>query len=140
MARFDDARVIVAAAAAADFTPHAASDQKIKKSERMTLELDKAVDILEAVGKKSDGKVLVGFAAETTNLIDCAKQKLAKKNLDLIVANDVSPANDPFGSDTNQVTFISATGETIEWPRMSKREIADAIFNYVRDHFLEGLG
>ena len=92
--------------------------QKIKKSgEDLTLCLTETVDILAEVGKRKDGIILVGFAAETENLESFAKAKLQRKHLDLIVVNDVSPESDVFGSDTNQVTLISKTGEKIEWPR-----------------------
>ena len=83
--------------------------------------------------------VLVGFAAETTDLTKYAREKLEKKNLDLVVANDVSPGSDTFGSDTNQVTLISRTGDVIEWPRMSKGEVAKGILDYVRNTLLEEL-
>ncbi|MDH7601588.1 MAG: phosphopantothenoylcysteine decarboxylase, partial [Armatimonadota bacterium] len=88
--------------------------------------------------KRKGRTILVGFAAETSDLEKNATEKLVNKNLDLIVANDVSQGNDVFGSDTNEVTLISRTGDRLRWPRMSKREVAEGILNYVRDHFLEG--
>jgi phosphopantothenoylcysteine decarboxylase/phosphopantothenate--cysteine ligase len=90
------------------------------------------------VGKRKGRTVLVGFAAETSDLEKNAAEKLVSKNLDLIVANDVSQGNEVFGSDTNEVTLISRTGDKIRWPRMSKREVANGILNYVKEHFLEG--
>jgi phosphopantothenoylcysteine decarboxylase/phosphopantothenate--cysteine ligase len=137
--RIKDTNVMVSAAAPADFTPAQVRDQKVKKSAKWTLELDKADDILEEVGHKKGRMILVGFAAETQNLEEHAKDKLERKNLDLIVANDVSPGSDVFGSDTNQVTLISRAGDKIQWPRMSKREVANAILDYVKNHFLEEL-
>jgi phosphopantothenoylcysteine decarboxylase/phosphopantothenate--cysteine ligase len=137
--RIKPVHVMVSAAAPADFTPAQVRDQKVKKSEKWTLELDKANDILEEVGRTKDNMVLVGFAAETENIEEYAKSKLERKNLDLIVANDVSPGSDVFGSDTNQVTLFSRTGEKVEWPRMSKREVANAILDYVKKNFLEEL-
>ncbi|MCE5314630.1 MAG: bifunctional phosphopantothenoylcysteine decarboxylase/phosphopantothenate--cysteine ligase CoaBC [Armatimonadota bacterium] len=137
--RIKDVNVMVSAAAPADFTPAQVRDQKVKKSEKWTLELDRADDILEEVGQMKGRMVLVGFAAETEKIEEYAKIKLEKKNLDLIVANDVSPGSDVFGSDTNQVTLFSRTGEKIEWPRMSKREVANAILDYVKNHFMEAL-
>lgn len=134
----EDADVLVCAAAPADFVPAEVSQEKIKKSDRLMLELDKAVDILGEIGKHKGRTVLVGFAAETSDLEKNAKEKLVAKNLDLIVANDVSQGNDVFGSDTNEVTLISRTGEIVHWPRMSKQEVANGILDYVRDHFLEG--
>lgn len=134
---FAGADVFISAAAPADFTPAQKRDQKIKKSEQWILELDKAVDILASLGTHKGDSVLVGFAAETENLEEYAQSKLENKNLDLIVANDVSPGSETFGSDTNQVTLISRTGETVNWPRMSKREVANGILDYVRKNFLE---
>jgi phosphopantothenoylcysteine decarboxylase/phosphopantothenate--cysteine ligase len=135
--RLDDVNMVVSAAAPADFTPAQVRDQKVKKSEKWTLELDKANDILEEVGQRKGDMILVGFAAETENIEEYAKGKLNKKNLDLIVANDVSPDSDVFGSDTNQVTLYSRTGDKVEWPRMSKREVAGAILDYVKNNFME---
>ena len=132
-----DADLFVSAAAPADFTPVKAEGQKVKKSARWTLELDKAEDILAEVGKQKGKTVLVGFAAETEDMERHARQKLKGKNLDLIVANDVSAESDVFGSDTNQVTLICKTGDKIEWPRMSKREVANSILDYVKKNLLE---
>ncbi|MCE5199407.1 MAG: bifunctional phosphopantothenoylcysteine decarboxylase/phosphopantothenate--cysteine ligase CoaBC [Armatimonadota bacterium] len=139
LANAKDAKVFVSAAAPADFVPAQIRDQKVKKSVKWTLELDQAQDILADVGYNKGNTVLVGFAAETQNLETYAMEKLGKKNLDLIVANDVSAGSDVFGSDTNQVTLFSKTGEKIEWPRMSKREVANGILDYVKRHFLEEL-
>lgn len=133
------ANIFVSAAAPADFTPSQVKDQKIKKSVHWTLELDKAEDILASVGKNKGGTILVGFAAETENLEAHAEQKLKAKNLDLIVANDVSPGTDTFGSDTNQVVLLSRTGERVRWPRMSKREVANGILDYIKKNLMEEL-
>ena len=130
------ADVFICAAAPADFTPAEVSGEKIKKSGPLTLKLDRAVDILGEAGKRKGRTVLVGFAAETCDLEKYAAQKLKKKNLDLIVANDVSAESDTFGSDTNEVILISRTGDKIRWPRMSKRGVANGILDYVRDNFL----
>lgn len=135
--RIEEARVFVSAAAPADFVPRNPSSRKIKKQPGLTLELDKAVDILEELGRNKAGRVLVGFAAETENLEDNARSKLAAKNLDLIVANDVSAEGGAFGADTNEVTLISRTGEVLRWPRLSKRQVADGLLNYIRTNFLE---
>ena len=137
--RLENVNMVVSAAAPADFTPAQVRDQKVKKSEKWTLELDKADDILEEVGQRKGNMILVGFAAETENIEKYAKGKLGRKNLDLIVANDVSPGSDVFGSDTNQVTLYSRNGDKVEWPRMSKREVAGAILDYVKNHFMEEL-
>lgn len=136
-AKAGEADLFVSAGAPADFVPRVASDQKIKKDVTFALELDRAVDILEEIGRKKGKTILVGFAAETTNIDAYAREKLERKNLDLIVANDVSAAGGAFGGDTNQVTLISRDGETLDWPRMSKREVANSILDYVSNHFME---
>lgn len=135
--RVGDARVLISAAAPADFAPVKAAGQKVKKTPNWTLELKETEDILARVGAAKGDTILVGFAAETENLEQHASEKLAAKNLDLIVANDVSHGADVFGSDTNQVTLISGSGDVISWPRMSKREVANVILDYVKNHFLE---
>lgn len=137
--RVKSARVFISAAAPADFRPAQMAEQKIKKSNHLTLELDKAQDILAHIGVDKGNTILVGFAAETENLEKFAGDKLKAKNLDLIVANDVSLGSEVFGSDANQVTLYSRTGEKVEWPRMSKREVANGILEYVKNHFLEEL-
>lgn len=134
-----NANIFVSAAAPADFTPSQVKDRKIKKSVHWTLELDKAEDILASVGKNKGGTILVGFAAETEDLETHAEQKLRAKNLDLIVANDVSPGSDTFGGDTNQVVLLSRTGERVRWPRMSKREVANGILDYIKKNLMEEL-
>ncbi|MFQ3548619.1 MAG: bifunctional phosphopantothenoylcysteine decarboxylase/phosphopantothenate--cysteine ligase CoaBC [Armatimonadota bacterium] len=131
------ADLFISAAAPADFTPAEPQDSKIKKTEKLTLELDKALDILSEVGQNKGDTILVGFAAETENIEKYAKDKLNNKNLDLIVANDVSSSSETFGSDTNQVTLISRFGDTIAWPRMSKSEVANSILDYVKTTFME---
>lgn len=139
MEKVKDARIFVSAAAPADFTPAHVTDQKVKKSVHWTLELDQAEDILAEVGRHKGKMILVGFAAETEKLEEHAQEKLQKKNLDLIVANDVSTGSDTFGSDTNQVMLLSRTGESIRWPRMSKSEVADGILDYIRRNLWEDL-
>lgn len=140
MSRMEQVRLLISAAAPADFVPARVEQRKIKKTEKLTLELDKAVDILEEVGRNKGERILVGFAAETDNLEERAREKLRKKNLDVILANDVSTPNGAFGSDTNQVTLISRDGDKVEWPRMSKREVAGAILDYVKNHCMEVSG
>ncbi len=128
-----DADIVICAAAVADFAPVAQSSKKIKKSESgLTLQMDRTPDILEFVGKQKGGRILVGFAAETEDLLKNAKEKLQSKNADLIVANEVSPGNDVFGSDTNQVTVVYANGHSESWPRMSKREVANRVLDIIK--------
>ena len=123
--------IIVQAAAPADYRVEHPADQKIKKDdgEPLVLTLVENPDIAKAVGqRKKDGQVLIGFAAETQNVLANAQKKLAKKNLDLIVANDVTAEGAGFGVDTNIVTLVTVEGgETL--PKMTKREVADRIWD-----------
>lgn len=123
--------IIIQAAAPADYRVEHIADQKIKKQsgEPFTLTLVENPDIAKAVGqRKQPGQVLVGFAAETQNVLANAQSKLEKKNLDLIVANDVTAEGAGFGVDTNIVTLITKAGST-PLPKMSKREVADRILD-----------
>ena len=123
--------IIVQAAAPADYRVEHPAAQKLKKraGEPLVLTLVENPDIAKAVGKrKRPGQVLVGFAAETQDLLANAKRKLAGKNLDLIVANDVTAEGAGFGTDTNLVTLITREGETA-LPLMSKREVAGRIWD-----------
>ena len=129
-----DADVIVMAAAVADFRPADAADQKIKKTDGQVpqIELEKTHDFLVELGeKKPAGQVLVGFAAETQNVTENARGKLKRKNLDLIVANDVSAPGAGFGHDTNKVTILFGEKDEIDVPMGTKRVVADAIFDAV---------
>ncbi len=125
--------IVIQAAAVADYRPAAAEDMKIKKKkgQELILTLVENPDVAKAVGKmKKDGQTLVGFAAETDHLREFAQEKLTKKNLDLIVANDVTKEGAGFNTDTNIATLISKTGSR-DYPLMSKRELADIILNSV---------
>ena len=130
----EKADVVVQAAAPADFRPKKVSDRKIKKTgENMSLELEATTDIAAELGRrKQPGQILVAFAAETNDVMDNARGKLAKKNADLIVANDVSRSDAGFGVDTNVITLI--TSEDVRaLEKMSKRAAADAILSRVRE-------
>jgi len=131
MERCEQQNIIIQAAAPADYRVEHVADQKIKKQsgEPFTLTLVENPDIAKAVGQhKQPGQVLVGFAAETQNVLANAQNKLEKKNLDLIVANDVTAEGAGFGVDTNIVTLITKDGAT-PLPMMSKREVADRILD-----------
>ena len=133
MQRLGDADVVICAAAVADFSPSAKSASKIKKSDKgLTLQLHKTPDILAHVGEQKGNRVLVGFAAETENLLVNAREKLHSKNADLVVANEVGGDRDVFGSDTNQVNLVYANGESESWPRMSKREVANRVLDVIK--------
>lgn len=125
--------IIIQAAAPADYRVEHIADQKIKKQsgEPFVLTLVENPDIAKAVGsRKKAGQILVGFAAETQNVLKNAQNKLEKKNLDLIVANDVTADGAGFGVDTNIVTFITKEG-ICSLPKMSKREVAERILDKV---------
>lgn len=138
ISRAADADVFISAAAPADFRPSEARERKIKKTDHLTLELDKTEDILSRVGASKGRTIVVGFAAETENLVENASEKLQRKNCDLVVANDVGAGSDVFGGDMNQVTLISRKGEKTALPRMAKSEVAKAILDFVRSNLMEG--
>ncbi|MEW5974551.1 MAG: bifunctional phosphopantothenoylcysteine decarboxylase/phosphopantothenate--cysteine ligase CoaBC [Acidobacteriota bacterium] len=132
LAHFQEATIVIKAAAVADFTPLRAATQKIKKNETgWTLELVPAPDILSEIGRMKQKQVLVGFAAETGNALEHGRQKLQRKNLDLIVVNDVSQPGAGFDSDTNVVTILSKEGRERRIDRASKLEVAHRILDEV---------
>jgi phosphopantothenoylcysteine decarboxylase/phosphopantothenate--cysteine ligase len=131
MRRLDESSVIVKSAAVADYHVASVPKEKVKKTAtRVSLELDPTPDILAEVGSKKGQRLLIGFAAETQNLLDEARRKLHAKNADMIVANLVNRTDTGFESDKNEVILVMSTGETIPLPVASKRDIADQIFNY----------
>ena len=124
------ASIVIKAAAVADFHLSKVPDQKVKKTAaRVSLELDPTPDILAELGRKKGDRLLIGFAAETQNLLQEAKRKLESKNCDMVVGNLVGGADSGFESDDNEVTLVTRSGETIPLARASKREIADRIFD-----------
>ncbi|HOJ70902.1 MAG TPA: bifunctional phosphopantothenoylcysteine decarboxylase/phosphopantothenate--cysteine ligase CoaBC [Syntrophorhabdaceae bacterium] len=132
---YKDCSVIIKTAAVADFRCRAENCQKIKKQEDqdiLLLELEKNPDIIGELGRIKEDRILVGFAAETEKLVDHAYDKLKRKKLDLIIANDVSKPGIGFGSDKNEVTIIDKTGYARHVPEKSKDEIADVILDAVK--------
>jgi phosphopantothenoylcysteine decarboxylase / phosphopantothenate---cysteine ligase len=130
MDHLEQATMIIKAAAVADYHRANPPRQKVKKTAaRLSLELDPTPDILAEVGRKKGDRLLVGFAAETENLIEEARRKLQSKNCDMVVANLVSQQGTGFESDENEVTLVLSTGETIPVPRASKSAIAHRIFD-----------
>jgi phosphopantothenoylcysteine decarboxylase/phosphopantothenate--cysteine ligase len=128
-----EADALVMAAAPADFQPVQTADHKIKKSGNgLTVELEPTPDILQAVNEARLPVLRVGFAAETRDLVQYAREKIARKGLDLIVANDVSASDAGFGVDTNRVTVLDRDGRADEWPLLSKLEVAHRILDQVR--------
>ncbi len=127
-----DADIVVKAAAVADYRPAEVSDEKIKKKDdNMSIKLERTTDIIAELGKnKKKGQFLCGFSMETKNLLENSKEKLIKKNLDMIVANDLRARGAGFGTDTNLVTLITPT-EIRSLEIMSKDEVAASIFDYI---------
>lgn len=126
---------VIMAAAVADFRPKQASSGKLKKQGKATttLDLEQTTDILSLLSAQRSNQLMVGFAAETDDLLTHAKEKLAAKGLDLIVANDVTEPGAGFGSDENAATLIDREGRETAFPLMPKRELADKILDAVRD-------
>ncbi|EGK13272.1 bifunctional phosphopantothenoylcysteine decarboxylase/phosphopantothenate--cysteine ligase CoaBC [Kroppenstedtia eburnea] len=131
--------VIIKAAAVADYTPVTVASQKMKKTgDRMRLELRRTRDILAEAGQRKEGRFLVGFAAETEQVAKHAMDKLHRKKLDLVVANDVSRPGAGFDGDTNKVTVFDAEGEVVSLPQMSKREVADRLVALIGERLHHG--
>jgi phosphopantothenoylcysteine decarboxylase/phosphopantothenate--cysteine ligase len=132
LAHLEDAGIVVKAAAVADFHLSKVPAQKVKKTAaRLSLELDPTPDILAELGRKKGDRLLIGFAAETQNLVAEARRKLESKNCDMIVANLVGAPEVGFESEENEVTLVLRTGETLPLARAPKREVADRIFDQV---------
>ena len=129
---FDEMDIVIKSAAVADYKPKNISDSKIKKSDSdLVLELDRNKDILFELGKLKTKQVLVGFAAETDDLIANAQKKLAKKNLDFIVANDLKQEGAGFAGDTNLVKLLFADGNIEELPIMTKNQLSKEIYDKI---------
>ena len=134
LAKYAEMDIVIKAAAVADYCPHEVAEQKIKKAtdDALTIVLDKNPDILKKLGELKTRQFLVGFAAETQNLLANATEKIKKKNLDMIVANDVTIAGAGFNYDTNVVKFLFPNGEVKSLDKMSKLEVAQALLNEVK--------
>lgn len=124
--------IIVKAAAVADYRPKKPADNKIKKKdEEMLIELERTKDILKTLGEnRRDNQFICGFSMETENMVENSREKLYKKSIDMIVANNLKTAGAGFGTDTNIVTFITRE-ETVEKPIMTKDEVAHEILSYI---------
>jgi phosphopantothenoylcysteine decarboxylase / phosphopantothenate---cysteine ligase len=134
--RFESCDVVIKAAAVLDYRPREAAPQKIKKGDRpVSLELRPNPDILAELGslKGSRPCTLVGFAAETNDLLSNARAKLERKNLDMIVANDVTAADAGFDSDTNRVKVLFRDGSVEDWPLLSKQQVANRLLDRIQE-------
>jgi phosphopantothenoylcysteine decarboxylase/phosphopantothenate--cysteine ligase len=133
LSRSDAADVILMAAAVADFRPKATADEKLKKADGPPeIVLEPTTDILAELGKRRrPGQTIVGFAAETQRLRDHAADKLARKGIDLIVANDVSAPDAGFAHDTNRAVILDAEGRSLDVPLSDKRDVARSVLDAV---------
>jgi phosphopantothenoylcysteine decarboxylase/phosphopantothenate--cysteine ligase len=128
--RFNDVSVVIMAAAVSDYKPKAAARQKIKRRGPFALELEPTADILVELHERKRNQIVIGFAAETENLVENARKKLAAKSLDAIVVNDVSRPGLGFDSERNAVTII-INGGTVEVPETTKWEVAQRVLDTV---------
>jgi phosphopantothenoylcysteine decarboxylase/phosphopantothenate--cysteine ligase len=124
------ATVVIKTAAVSDYRAKSASPQKIKRKGPITLEFEPTPDILKEISLRKQAQIIVGFAAETENVLENARQKLAAKQLDAIVVNDVSREGVGFDSDRNEVTIITQD-EVVEVPETTKWEVAQRVLNQV---------
>ncbi len=133
--RARDQDIIIKAAAVADYRPKYTADEKMKKSDSgLNIELERTEDILGFLGAhKMQGQFLCGFSMETENMLENSREKLRKKNLDLIVANNLKEQGAGFGTDTNIVTLLSPT-DTVQLPLLSKEEVAHRLLDYILEH------
>ena len=129
---FPAADVVIKSAAVADYRPRVVAMHKVKKRDGApSLDLERTADILADLGKKKGPRILVGFAAETQDVLANARMKLEQKNLDLIVANDVGGSESVFGSDMNKVTLLLPGGDCVDVPAMNKQDLAHRILDCV---------
>lgn len=129
-----DQDIIIKAAAVADYRPSVTADEKLKKKDgEMTIELERTEDILAYLGAhRRNGQFLCGFSMETEHMLGNSRLKLEKKNIDMIVANNLKQAGAGFGTDTNVVTFLTAD-ETVQLPIMSKEDVADRLLSFIME-------
>ncbi len=133
--KFDNTDVLIKAAAPSDYRPESISKEKIKKQsdiDSLNIKYVKNQDIAKYFGNKKKDQIVVGFAAETNNLHQYAKEKLKKKNLDFIVANDITMEGAGFNKDTNIVSIIDNHGNIVEYPKMNKNEVASIILDKIK--------
>ena len=129
---YDESDIVIKSAAVADYKIKNYSSEKIKKHEdELNLTFVKDNDILKMLGERKNAQILVGFAAESNNIIENAKRKIKTKNLDYIVANDITSADTGFASDDNKVIIISKDGEELYLDKMNKRKVASKIFETI---------
>nr|WP_310261715.1 bifunctional phosphopantothenoylcysteine decarboxylase/phosphopantothenate--cysteine ligase CoaBC [Fictibacillus barbaricus] len=134
LSHYNSQDIVIKCAAVADYTPVSVFENKFKKkNDTWTIELKKTDDILKTLGEKKENQILVGFAAETENLESYAQDKLERKNLDMVIGNDVSKEGSGFGSDTNEIIMIKKDGSKRTLPILSKEKAAEEILEQVLD-------
>lgn len=139
--RFDEADLVIKAAAVADYRPVSPAEGKIKKTEgKLTLELERTPDILETLGGRKTTQFLIGFAAETERLVEHAVEKAVRKNCDLVVGNDVTEPGAGFGTETNRVVVVDKSGLVADLPLLSKRETAERVLAIALERMARGGG
>ncbi len=132
--RFDSADIVIKSAAVSDYKIIEYSNEKIKKKDEMlSLNFTKNIDILKHLGSIKTHQILVGFAAESNDIINHADEKLKKKNLDFIVANDILPSDTGFAADENKVTILCKDGKVIDLEKMPKRKVAKELFDLINN-------
>lgn len=132
--RYHEADIVIKTAAVSDYTPKVTYDQKMKKQKQaLVLEMVRTKDILKTLGEKKTHQYLVGFAAETEDVLTYGKEKLQHKQLDMIVINDVSKPNQGFHADTNAVTIVTKKGQEQTLPLQSKRRVAEEILRVISE-------
>ena len=138
---YDAADVVIGTAAVADYKPKVYHQNKMKKQpgDNVLIELERTKDILQELGAKKTHQLIIGFAAETTQVEEYARGKLVKKNADMIVANNVTTEGAGFGTDTNIVTLYKRDGSSIDLPKLSKAETAQKILAEVASMFTRDL-
>lgn len=136
LAQYDQTDVVIKSAAVSDYRPKHIADTKMKKQAGdSVLEMERTKDILKALGERKKHQILVGFAAETNNVEEYALGKLQRKNLDYIVANNVTMDGAGFGTDTNIVTIYRKDGSNLSLPLMSKKEVAASLLEEIASNF-----
>ena len=132
LGEYADASIVVKSAAVADYRPKYIHGQKMKKkSGDDVLELERTTDILKTLGQRKEDQLLIGFAAETTDVLNYGRKKLESKNLDYIIVNDVTDPGGGFGSDTNVVTLLSREGDATPFSAMPKEQLAERLFTAI---------
>lgn len=134
MSRYNEADIVIKTAAVSDYTPKVTYEQKLKKQTKpLALDMVRTKDILKTLGEQKTNQYLVGFAAETEDVITYGKEKLINKQLDMVVINDISKPNQGFHVDTNAVTIVTKKGQEHTLPLQTKRAVAEEILRMIRE-------